>query len=147
MADLPQLQRSALGWLSRRDYSEYQLRQKLTQQGATSEQCQQVINWCKSENYLNQQRFVAMLIRSRSNQGYGPEWVRQECRQHQISNNELATVLAEGEPDWSAIARQLCQKKFGTVPATDYKDKMKRMAYLQRRGFSTEQIKYALATE
>ena len=139
-----QLQRLALGWLSRRDHSEAELQQKLAQRGAEQHQILQVINWCKRENYLNQHRFTVMLVRNRCRQGYGPVWVRQECRQHQISEDELQQALAEYEPDWFDIARQQYQKKFGTAPATEYQDKMKRMAYLQRRGFNSEQIKYAL---
>lgn len=145
MADLAQLRRVALNWLSRRDYSELQLQRKLEQQGATLAQIAEVVAWCKAENYLNQQRYIAMLVRSRCNRGYGVNYILQECRQQQISKDELMHCVTQLEIDWFALAQQAYQKKYAATQPKDIKEKYKRMAYLQRRGFSAEQIHHALS--
>lgn len=144
MADISALKRMALNWLSRRDYSEAALRQRLLTQATDVEAVGEVLTWCKAHNYLNQQRYVQMLVRSRANRGYGLLYILQECRQQNISQAEVAQSVAELEIDWFTLARQQYQKKYGSTVAADYKDKLKRMAYLQRRGFNSEQIEFAL---
>lgn len=144
MTELAELKRTALNWLSRRDYSESQLSQRLARQGAEAGAIAQVIAWCKAENYLNQQRFISMLLRSRANKGYGLAYIVQECRQQNISRDQVEQCAAELEIDWFALAQQQYQKKYGQTAVTEYKDKFKRMAYMQRRGFSNEQIQFAI---
>lgn len=144
MADIADLKRMALNWLSRRDYSEAQLSQRLSRQGGEVGDIAKVIAWCKAENYLDQQRFISMLVRSRVNKGYGLGYIVQECRQQNISREQVLQCAAELEIDWFALAQQLYQKKYGQSTVTEYKDKFKRMAYMQRRGFSNEQIQFAI---
>lgn len=144
MADLAELKRIALNWLSRRDYSESQLSQRLARQGGAADDIARVITWCKNGNYLNQQRYLDMLVRSRAAKGYGLNYILQECRQQHISKEQVLQCAAQLEIDWFAQARQLYQKKYGQSAVTDYKEKLKRMAYMQRRGFSNEQIQIAI---
>lgn len=142
--DDSKLKQAALNWLSRRDYSEAQLKTRLQRIGAEPAQILAVLDWCKAQNYLNQQRFVQMLVRSRANKGYGLAYIIQECRQQQISRQQVLDSAGELELDWFALARQQYLKKYGLSAVTDYKDRLKRMAYLQRRGFSSEQIEFAI---
>ena len=144
MAELADLKRMVLNWLSRRDYSESQLSLRLARHGGEAAVVAQVIAWCKAENYLNQQRFISMLLRSRANKGYGLAYIVQECRQQNISREQVLQCALELEIDWFALAQQQYQKKYGQTAVTEYKDKFKRMAYMQRRGFSNEQIQFAL---
>ena len=141
MAELAELKKNALNWLSRRDYSEAQLCQKLRQKGALPEQLAELINWCKAEQYLDESRFLSMLVRNRARQGYGYNYLLQECRAQKISAEQLNNCINALAIDWWVLASAAYQKKYGDSPITDYKEKTKRMAFLQRRGFSTEQIK------
>ena len=136
-----ELRQAALNYLSRRDYSRAALSVKLQQKGATAEELAVVLEWCSSENYLNEDRFLLMILRNRCRQGYGYRYILQECRQHKLTEQQLATAIAAEEIDWWDLARQAYQKKFGEKAIVDYKDKAKRMAFLQRRGFSSEQIR------
>jgi regulatory protein len=142
--ELADLKRMALNWLSRRDYSEAQLKQRLARQGGEAVDIANVILWCKSEGYLDQQRFIEMLVRSRVNKGYGLNYIVQECRQQHIEREQVQQCTAALNIDWFAQAQQQYQKKYGQTVVTEYKDKLKRMAYLQRRGFSSEQIQFAI---
>lgn len=146
MAELAELKKSALNWLSRRDYSEAQLSLKLRQKGALPEQLAEVISWCKAQQYLDESRFLSMLVRSRARQGYGYNYLLQECRAQKISAGQLNDCVNALALDWWALASAAYQKKYGDSPIADFKDKTKRMAFLQRRGFSSEQIK-AVFTE
>ncbi|WP_333607503.1 regulatory protein RecX [Arsukibacterium sp.] len=140
MPELKDLQQQALQWLSRRDHSAAQLRQKLQEKGASPEQLTAVVDWSMKAGYLDEQRFLTMLVRTRSRQGYGYRYLQQECRQHQLDEQLLSAAVAEQQLDWWQLAAQCYNKKFGDKPCADFKDKQKRMAYLQRRGFSYEQI-------
>ena len=71
LADVAELKRMALNWLSQRDYSENQLSLRLGRQGGEPADIALVIAWCKRENYLDQNRFLQMLVRSRAGKGYG----------------------------------------------------------------------------
>ncbi|MBV2128294.1 regulatory protein RecX [Arsukibacterium indicum] len=146
MAQLSELKKNALNWLSRRDYSEAQLSQKLRHKGALPEQLAEVINWCKAKQYLDEDRFLSMLVRNRARQGYGYHYLLQECRAQQINAEQLNACIARLQLNWWALAAAAYQKKYGDSPITDFKEKTKRMAFLQRRGFSAEQIK-AVFTE
>ncbi|WP_372625909.1 regulatory protein RecX [Arsukibacterium sp.] len=146
MAELAELKKNALNWLSRRDYSEAQLSQKLRHKGALPEQLTAVIEWCKAQQYLDESRFLSMLVRNRARQGYGYNYLLQECRAQKISAQQLDRCLQSLAIDWWVLASAAYQKKYGDSPISDYKEKTKRMAFLQRRGFSGEQIK-AVFTE
>ena len=81
-------------------------------------------------------------------------WVDREVFNHKIisqyqlsdniSQQQVLNCAAELEIDWFALALQQYQKKYGDSTATEYKEKLKRMAYLQRRGFNNEQIQFAI---
>lgn len=73
--------------LAVRDHSEQELRRKLTapimgkngpeEIDATAEDYERVIAWCHEHGYLDDSRFVARFIASRSRKGYGPARIRQ----------------------------------------------------------------------
>lgn len=134
----------AIGLLSRREHSSHELLEKLQQRGASPEVAQATLTRCQHEQYQSDQRFAEMLLRHCISKGQGLAQLRQLSRQHRLSADLLQLALDESEPDWFELARQCAQKKFGDSPAGSAKDKLKRMAFLQRRGFSSEQIRYAL---
>lgn len=142
MLEPAELKHKALTWLTRRDYSEVELRRRLQQLGGLAEDIEQVIAWCKSYDYLNQQRYINMLVRSRTNRGYGFNYIAQELKQHNITLAELQLCLSELNIDWFALAKAVYSKKYADSAIIDYKDRMKRMAYMQRRGFNNDQIHY-----
>lgn len=134
----------AIGLLSRRDHSSHELLEKLQQRGVTTELAQATLTRCQQEQYQSDQRFAEMLLRHCISKGQGLALLRQLSRQHRLGNDLLQQALDDAEPDWFELARSCAQKKFGELPAGSDKEKLKRMAFLQRRGFSSEQIRYAL---
>ncbi len=139
-----ELRACAIDYLSRRDHSVRELQEKLLQKGGAFAQVQAVIAWCQQQNYQSEERFCQMLVRAKANKGYGPAWISQAARQHGLTAEMIRQVLQDDSFDWFANALTQYQKKFGDKPMGDYQDKQKRMAYLQRRGFSSEHIREAL---
>ncbi len=138
-----------LDLLSRRDHSKRELTQKLRQRGALDAHIELELAWAEQQGYLCEMRFAQMLLRTVLQKGYGLAYYRQLCQQHQLDNTLIQQSLAEEEPDWFAAAQQVYQKKYGAAKVSaavelDFKERQKRMAFLQRRGFSSEQIRYVM---
>lgn len=144
VADLKNI---AIDLLSRRDHSRQELKQKLLLKGGEVELVANVIDWCVDENYQSESRYCAMLVRAKVNKGYGPAIVSQAAREQGIDRELLTQTLEELEIDWFALALSHYQKKYADKPVTDFQDKHKRMGFMQRRGFNSAQIQYALKPE
>ena len=142
-----ELKHTAIDLLSRRDHSCHELKQKLQLKGGDADDIAAVIEWCTNENYQSDSRYCAMLVRAKANKGYGPAVVSQAAREQGIDRELLTQTLEELEIDWFALALSQYQKKFADKPITDFQDKQKRMGFLQRRGFNSAQIQYALKPE
>jgi len=134
----------AIGLLSRREHSSHELLEKLRQRGAEPELAAATLLRCQQEQYQSDQRFADMLLRHCISKGQGLAVLRQLSRQHRLAQELLQQALDSAEPDWFELAQHCCQKKFGDMPASTDKERLKRMAFLQRRGFNSEQIRYAL---
>lgn len=133
----------ALSMLARKELSSSDLLLKLTQKGASVALAQQVVQRCQSQGLQSDQRFADMLLRSCLHKGQGLLLVRQYFRQHQLDPQLLSEALEQQQVDWFAQARASYLRKFAdTVPGNE-KEKLKRMAYLSRKGFSHEQIRFA----
>jgi len=142
-----ELKKIAIDLLSRRDHSGHELQQKLIAKGGDLPSALAVIEWCRCENYQSDSRYCAMLVRSKINKGYGPAVVAQAVREQGIDRELLANTMEALDIDWFMLALTQYQKKFAGKPIADFQDKQKRMGYLQRRGFSSAHIHYALKPE
>lgn len=95
--------------LAVRDHSEQELRRKLAapimgkngpeEIDATAEDYERVIAWCHEHGYLDDSRFVARFIASRSRKGYGPARIRQELNQKGISREATEKAMRECDID------------------------------------------------
>jgi len=133
----------ALALLARKELSSQDLLQKLQKKGASSELANQVLQRCQTERLQSDQRFAEILLRSCLNKGQGLLLVRQYFREHGIDLALLNEALDEQQVDWFAQARASYLRKFATTTPRDDKEKLKRMAYLSRKGFNHEQIRFA----
>ncbi len=106
--------------LAVRDHSEQELRRKLAapimgkmaeEIDATAEDYERVIAWCHEHGYLDDSRFVARFIASRSRKGYGPARIRQELNQKVFPAKRKA--MRECDIDWCALARDQATRKYG----------------------------------
>ena len=95
--------------------------------------------------YLSDQRYVDMLIRSRSSKGHGPARVRQELQLQRVDSEMVSLSLEACEVDWFELAREVRARRFGLDDVGgDQKLRAKQQRFLYSRGFDSEQIQYAM---
>ena len=140
-------QEAAIQLLSRRDHGEYELWQKLKLKGYSSEAIEQAIHFCLAHNYLDDLRYAQSQIRQYVYKGCGEKRIRQELMQKRVAESVIVQALQQEEQDWFELAKQAAEKKFKAQRAKDPKEYAKQVRFLQYRGYSFEQISYALKSE
>ncbi|KOO06090.1 recombination regulator RecX [Vibrio hepatarius] len=138
---------AAMQLLSRRDHGEYELYQKLALKGYGEDDIQQAVNFCLDHNYLDDLRYAKSQIRQHVYKGHGERRIRQELNQKRVADSVIELALEEEPQDWFELAKQAAEKKFKGVKAQDQKEYAKQVRFLQYRGYSFEQIAYALGKE
>ncbi len=134
-------------FLSRREHSEYELVNKLLQKGYESAEIDQAIGKFKRSNIQSDSRFAESRIRDRAYKGYGEYWVRQELKQHQLSDDAIDAAFAEEPQDWFDIAKCWISKKYSKqsgLMKDDWKRMQKMKTSARNRGFSQDEIRYAV---
>ena len=134
----------ALALLSHREHASKELKQKLKQRGYQAAEIDDVCLRLLDMNYLNDDRFCEIFVRSRSQKPLGPQRILQELIQRGINTEQAKQAIQNCEADWFELAKQLKDRRFGESRYQDYKEKAKQMRYLQYRGFNFDQINYAL---
>jgi regulatory protein len=135
---------SALNSLSRRDHGQHELTQKLLAKGFPDKQVEEVIHYCLDRGYLDELRYVQSQIRQHINKGHGERRIRQTLLHKKANSDLIDQALEEQNQDWFELAKEVAQRKFRSVPAADQKEYARQIRFLQYRGFSFDQIHYAL---
>lgn len=135
---------AAIALLSRRDHGEYELQQKLQLKGYQDSDIESAILFCKQCNYLDDLRYAKSQVRQHIFKGHGDRRIRQELNQKRVAESVVEAAMAEEETDWFELAKLTAQKKFKTGKAIEPKEYAKQVRFLQYRGYSFEQINYAL---
>ncbi len=126
---------SLIEYLSRRDNSKYELRQKLKQKGISKQIAEQAISHCEQQGYQSDLRYADMWIRSRANKGEGPQKIIMHLRLHGISAQVFYQLDSEFEIDWLSILIKSHKKKFKGYVPDGFKEKQKQASYLYNKGF------------
>jgi regulatory protein len=133
----------ALKLLARREHSGRELKRKLAARGITAEDAASAVADVASEGWQSDDRYAAMLVRSRVAHGYGPMRIRAELQMAGLSREEIEAALAAAGVDWCEHASLARAKKFRQLPKTSA-ERAKQYRYLQGRGFDGSQIGAAL---
>jgi len=132
----------ALGQLSRRMRSEWELRDYLKRKDYTSEVSQAVLEWLREYGYVDDKKFAAAWVQNRRLlKATSARRLRQELRQKRVTDEVIDEVLAADQTDERQVLRELMKRK---QKQTKYQDKLKLMQYLSRQGFNYDDIKSAL---
>ena len=107
----------------------------------------QVINQLVSENLQSDERFAEAFVRSRIARGQGEVRIRMELRERGIEKDMANKAMNQCDIDWFTLARDVTKNKYGDDFAADNREKAKRMRFLQYRGFTYDQISYALVKQ
>jgi len=138
------IKQCALDYLARREYACLELRRKLLSKGFEAPVIDQVLTQLQANHSLSDERFLEGFIRARTNQGYGPLRIQQECQQRGLTREFIAEALDMNNAVWMERVHEVRQKRFGQSLPREAREKMKQMRFLQYRGFTNTQIKAAL---
>ena len=138
------IKQKALHLLSRREHSRRELHQKLLRRGFTSEEIIPVLNTLQTDNLLSEERYIASFIRSRIQKGHGPLKICAELQNRGIDPSRIFANEEWLESQWQVGANAVRIKRFGKPVPTCIVEQSKQARYLERRGFTTDQIRNAL---
>ena len=130
----------ALNLLSRREHSEYELRQKLKLRDLLPEAIDEAIVRLIADSLLSDQRFTESYVRHRMNAGVGPLKIRFELRKKGVGDELSDDYLDLDDERWDELMIQQRIRKFGAEIPADYNKRMKQARFLQTRGFSPESV-------
>lgn len=142
---LAKIRLTAMNMLTYREYSRLELTEKLDLKFDHSPLIEQAVNQLVKENLQSDQRFSEAFVRSRVARGQGEIRIRMELCERGIEKAMANQTINQCEVDWFALAKDVTKNKYGDELATDNREKAKRMRFLQYRGFTYEQINYAVA--
>lgn len=138
----------AMNLLQKKDYTERQLRDKLSEGLYPGECINEAIEYVKSYRYLDDERYVRdyityhMPVRSKNR-------IIQDLTGKGIDRDILLPIVEElysdddGDAEYDQV-RALLLKKHYDPQTCDFKEKQKIIAFLMRRGFSMSLIKRAM---
>lgn len=142
---LAEVKQKVLDLLSRRDYSRHELFSKLKEK-ANLEELNRVLDDMAERGWQSDQRFANNFLNSRSSK-YGPLRLQQELRNKGVHSDLSSQAFDELEVNFKQQAREIFERKFPDFDATDMKQKAKAYRFLAQRGFSAEQVQYALRAQ
>lgn len=144
----------AMNLLTKRDYTEKQLRDKLSQGDYQEEMIEIALNYVKSFGYINDEKYVESYLdiyqgkkpfgkikEELLRKGIMPELILdiKESREEYEETDEIETE--------EELARRWLEKKHYDYDSNDYKMKQKMFGFLLRKGFNAEVISKVLKSE
>lgn len=145
LLDSAALRQAVIQRLSKREHSRFELLQKLSPKAESLSQLENILDDMAARGWQSDRRFAEVFARDRS-QRYGPIKVRFELKNRGVEESLILTTLEEQAVDWHKKAHEHVQRKFGEVSFNDdLQLKAKAYRFLAQRGFSSDQISYALS--
>jgi regulatory protein len=136
--------KKAMDYLARREYGRKELTAKLVSGGFDEPTAMSAVEQLALDGLQDDRRFVDNFIQSRVQQGKGPVRIRLELAQRGVDETLLDEVMDDRGDDWGSLAKSLRQRKYGSNPPRDFREKAAQMRFLQYRGFTHDQIQAAL---
>ncbi|MCF2860445.1 recombination regulator RecX [Pseudoalteromonas sp. SMS1] len=142
------LKNYAIWLLSRQEYSRKLLNDKLLLKGASSDYAEELIDWLSEIGYVDDARHCESFLNRQLAKGLGEKRVLMEATKKGVERTQLLQLIEEKEVDWYAIAQHTYEKKYGYAnKELDYQERSKRVRYMMYRGFSYDQIDFAIQAQ
>ncbi len=136
-------------YLARREHTRAELHAKLQPYVQEGEDLDAVLDELEKRNWLSDARAASQMVDAKRGR-FGTQRIAHELRQKGIAENLIDQAMPELRETELEAAREVWQKKFGTLPQ-DQKEKARQVRFLQSRGFSLDTIfkvlKLSSATE
>ena len=98
----------------------------------------------EAEGLLSEERFTGQYVESRSGRGQGPLRIGEELRRRGVGGAAARAALDRGPGFWSERASRERARRFGEAMPAEYREWVRQARFLERRGFTQEQIRSAL---
>jgi regulatory protein len=134
----------ALGLLTRREHSAFELKQKLSLRGFSVDVIDGVVVRLAEQGWQSDARYAEAYLRMRVARGYGLMAIRAELRQRGVSSDCVAQALAEADINWLSCAQRQVARHY-QQPADGRAALLHRYRHLLNRGFAPEQAREASA--
>lgn len=128
---------------SRKEYSPFDIEQKLYRLDLSKETTDKIINQLKSNNYLNEERYVRSFIKDKLLiNKWGRRKIEAVLFQKRLPQNIVNSVFLEYDRDeLSENLMHVLEKKWKSVKGnSDYEKKCKLIKYALSRGFEMNDI-------
>ena len=129
---------TALRYLAYAPRTEHQVRQRLTQEGVTKNELDDIITDLYELGYIDDRRYAVEYAVARfRNKGYGPDRILRELVEDGVSHDYVteAITAAASSDMYIVSAKKLAEKFRDRVQGTLPERKKKLTAYLVRRGY------------
>jgi len=126
--------------LARREHSAFEIRRKLKQKDIDEAEIEQAVERLQQEGLLSDQRYAESYIQMRKGKGYGPLRIALELKERGVDESVYGYYLYDGDIDWGSVLEAACEKKYSNSRYENYREKAKRIRYLQYRGFALDAI-------
>lgn len=140
-----QCRRWAMNALARREYSVLELRTKLKNKGCEEKLVADTVTQLVDDGLVSDSRFAEGVIRYRRKRGLGPVRITLELQEKGVSEGIIDQWMDRKNPHWLKAAEAAREKKFGSSYPDGYDERVRQAKFLQYRGFSFDQIDYALS--
>ena len=140
---LEELNRAAARSLTRQQAAEMAGRRMLSRKELSDRLAQETAQWLADLGAVDDAAYAGVIVRHYAAMGYGPGRVRQELQHRGVPRELWDDALARMPDPEEAIDRFLTAKLRGKTP--DRATLQRLSAALQRRGFSWQDIRPALA--
>lgn len=136
------MRQRALDYLGKREYSYFELTQKLRPFTEEPNDIPAILDDFKNRGWLSDARFTEQLVHARQSK-FGSARVANELREKGVANDLIVNALEEVKVNEFDFAREVCRKKFKASPSSR-EDWAKQARFLQGRGFGFDVIKKVL---
>jgi len=126
--------------LARREHSAFEIRRKLKQKDIADAEIEQAVERLQQEGLLSDERYAEAYIHMRKGKGYGPLRIALELKERGVAESDYGHCLYAGDMDWRSVLKAAYDKKYANGSCDDYREKAKRIRYLQYRGFPLDEI-------
>lgn len=143
MKKISELEKKALGLLTRREYSRGELTQKLVAwEGGSSGDIEQLMDSLEEQGYLSDIRAAESILRTYQEK-YGVNKIRQVFEAKKIDEDVVSELLQQVRSNEYEILRKLFVKRYPVLPKT-LQERAHCIRYYQNRGFTRESIQQVL---
>ena len=141
------LRDKALDYLSRREHSRLELKQKLLTKNFSLEEINATLIDLTQRNFQSDQRFAESYVRHRKQAGFGPLKIMAELRERGVDDGLISAAIDLNNEQWREHLILVWQRKFSKSDRTskDIRKKHQQCRFLLSRGFCPEAIRKMVA--